>query len=144
MFVRGPRFSAAFPERNKPAVTVDLASLASAGFPERLIAAWAVAIPPLNVLQTSAWVGVILSFLRVMGGVGVHFSCCRSKRSLLIRRGTSRRAYGAFGVCTVEASGETDDITPYGRDRRICTRACRFRSRRAGAPERRSRVSAPL
>jgi hypothetical protein len=44
--VRAIRFSAAFPGRNKAADTADLASLASAGFPEPLIAAWAEAAQP--------------------------------------------------------------------------------------------------
>jgi hypothetical protein len=52
-----------------------------------------------------------------MGGVGVRSSCCRSKPSFADKKRHFEAAYGAFGVRTVEATGETDDITPLLRGR---------------------------
>jgi helicase len=54
IFVEGPCFAAAFPDRRQVTVTADLASLRDAGFPHRLIDVWAGAIPLLNALQIAA------------------------------------------------------------------------------------------
>jgi hypothetical protein len=54
VFVAGTKYAAAFPQRMAVAVTKDLTSLQSAGFPDGLIAAWAGAIPEFNALQLVA------------------------------------------------------------------------------------------
>lgn len=54
VFVEGPRFAAAFPERAPAQVTADLSSLTDAGFPMELVQAWGAAIPSLNQLQVDA------------------------------------------------------------------------------------------
>jgi helicase len=54
VFIEGPKYTAAFPERMPVVVTPGLASLKLAGFPDSLIAAWAGAIRALNPLQLAA------------------------------------------------------------------------------------------
>jgi helicase len=139
VFVRGPKFNAAFPERSKALVTTDLASLASVGFPEPLIEGWAGAIPSLNLLQTSA----INDFDVLVGNHLVVSAPTSSGKTMVgelaaLRHVMERRralfllplkalvadkkrhfdaVYGPFGVRTIEATGETDDITPLLRGR---------------------------
>jgi len=134
VFVPGARYAAAFPERPPVQVTADLASLSSAGFPEALIAAWAGAIPSLNVLQLAA-----INDFNVLDGQHLIVSAPTSsgktmvgelaalrnvidrKRALFLlplkalvadKKQHFKAVYGPFGVRTVEATGETDDITP--------------------------------
>ncbi len=54
VFVAGPRYRAAFPDRAGSRATGDVSSLAAFGFPHALISAWSAAIPALNALQLDA------------------------------------------------------------------------------------------
>lgn len=134
VFVPGERFNAAFPERAPVAVTADIASLANAGFPEALINAWAGAIPSLNALQVSAIneFGVLngehlvvsaptSSGKTMVGELAALRHVLDRKRALFLlplkalvadKKRHFEAVYGPFGVRTIEATGETDDITP--------------------------------
>ncbi|WP_426434044.1 DEAD/DEAH box helicase [Bradyrhizobium genosp. P] len=134
IFTEGQRFAAAFPDRRASAVTGDLTSLQAAGFPQQLVEAWAKAIPSLNALQISA-----INDYGVLNGEHLVVSAPTSSgktmvgelaalRAVLDRRraifllplkalvADKRRhfnsVYGSFGIRTVEATGETDDISP--------------------------------
>ncbi len=134
VFVEGPKYAAAFPERMQAPVTSDLASLKLVGFPDSLIAAWAGAIPALNPLQLAA-----INDFNVLRGDHLVVSAPTSSgktmvgelaalRNVLDRRRTlfllplkalvadKKRhfdaVYGAFGVSTIVATGETDDLSP--------------------------------
>lgn len=134
VFVEGPRYAAAFPERMQAPVTTDLASLKLVGFPDSLIAAWAGAIPAFNPLQLAA-----INDFNVLRGDHLVVSAPTSSgktmvgelaalRNVLDRRRTlfllplkalvadKKRhfdaVYGAFGVRTIVATGETDDLSP--------------------------------
>ena len=134
IFTEGARFAAAFPDRRGSAVTSDLASLQAAGFPQQLVEAWATAIPSLNPLQILA-----INDYGVLNGAHLVVSAPTSSgktmvgelaalRAVLDRRraifllplkalvADKRRhfnsVYGSFGIRTVEATGETDDISP--------------------------------
>jgi helicase len=134
MFVEGAKYAAAFPEQTVATVTKDLASLQSVGFPNSLIAAWAGAIPELNNLQLTA-----INEFNVLRGEHLVVSAPTSsgktmvgelaalrnildrKRALFLlplkalvadKKRHFDAVYSAFGVRTVEATGETDDLTP--------------------------------
>jgi helicase len=134
VFVPGAKYRAAFPTRLPAKVTSDLASLSSAGFPDALVTAWAGAIPSLNALQIAS-----ISDFGVLDGESLVVSAPTSsgktmvgelaalrnvldrKRALFLlplkalvadKRRHFESVYGGFGVRTVEATGETDDITP--------------------------------
>lgn len=134
IFVAGAKFQAAFPTRMPAKVTSDLSSLTTAGFPPALIDAWGAAIPSLNALQTAAIndYGVLdgenlvvsaptSSGKTMVGELAALRSVLDRKRALFLlplkalvadKRRHFANVYGAFGVRTVEATGETDDITP--------------------------------
>ena len=134
VFVEGPKYAAAFPERARIAVTRDLASLKAAGFPDSLIEAWAGAIPALNDLQVAAIndfnvlrgdhlvVSAPTSSGKTMvGELAALRNVLERKRALFLlplkalvadKKRHFDAVYGAFGVRTVEATGETDDLTP--------------------------------
>lgn len=134
IFVEGARFAAAFPDRRKVAVTDDLRSLQSVGFPEQLIDAWATAIPSLNPLQVSAIndYGVLngdhlvvsaptSSGKTMVGELAALRAVLDRKRAIFLlplkalvadKRRHFNAVYGAFGIRTIEATGETDDISP--------------------------------
>jgi replicative superfamily II helicase len=134
VFTPGARFLAAFPDRAPTAVSSDLASLASVGFPQGLIEAWAGSIPSLNALQVDA-----INEYRVLDGEHLVVSAPTSSGKTMVgelaalRHALDRRralfllplkalvadkkrhfdaVYGGFGIRTIEATGETDDITP--------------------------------
>lgn len=134
VFAPGAKFMAAFPDRAPAAVGSDLTSLGPVGFPQALIDAWAGRIPSLNALQVAA-----INEYRVLDGEHLVVSAPTSSgktmvgelaalRHVLDRRralfllplkalvADKRRhfeaVYGGFGVRTIEATGETDDITP--------------------------------
>lgn len=134
VFVPGAKYQAAFPTRVPAKVTSDLASLSLACFPDALIAAWAGAIPSLNALQIAAIndFGVLdgenlvvsaptSSGKTMVGELAALRNVLDRQRALFLlplkalvadKRRHFESVYGGFGVRTVEATGETDDITP--------------------------------
>jgi helicase len=134
VFLAGAKYQAAFPARLPTKVTTDLPTLVSAGFPSALITAWAGAIPALNALQIAAIndFGVLdgenlvvsaptSSGKTMVGELAALRNVLDRKRALFLlplkalvadKRRHFANVYGAFGVRTVEAPGETDDITP--------------------------------
>lgn len=132
-------YRAAFPEMAHPVATADISSLASFGFPQPVIEAWAGGIPRLNQLQLDA-----INDYGLLRGEHVIASAPTSSgktmlgelaavRGALDRRRTLfllplkalvndklqqfRRVYEPFGIRTIEATGETDDISPLLRGR---------------------------
>jgi helicase len=130
----GAIYRAAFPERSVPVAVADIGSLAAFGFPQAVIDAWAGDIPRLNELQLEA-----INEYGILRGEHLVASAPTSSgktmlgelaaiRGALDRRRTLflmplkalvndkllqfQRVYGPFGIRTVEATGETDDVTP--------------------------------
>ena len=134
VFVAGPRYRAAFPERIGERATPDMVSLAAFGFPPALLAAWAGAIPNLNQLQLDAIndFGVLAgehlvvvaptsSGKTMIGELAALNAVTNRQRALFLlplkalvadKRRHFETVYGAYGLQTIEATGETDDITP--------------------------------
>jgi len=139
VFVPGVRYFAAFPERGPAKVCEDVNSLATVGFPQALIQAWAGAIPTLNALQVEAIndFGILdgkhlvvsaptSSGKTMVGEIAALRSVLDRRRALFLlplkalvadKRRQFEAVYGPFGVRTVEATGETDDISPLLRGR---------------------------
>ena len=139
VFVAGERYLTAFPERAPAQVTAELDSLASVGFPQPLIEAWGAAIPALNSLQVAAINehGILdgqhlvvsaptSSGKTMVGELAALRHVLDRRRALFLlplkalvadKRRHFDSVYGPFGVRTVEATGETDDITPLLRGR---------------------------
>jgi replicative superfamily II helicase len=139
VFVAGAKFLGAFPERMPAKITADLTSLTSVGFPASLVAAWAGAIPSLNLLQVAAIneYGVLdgdnlvvsaptSSGKTMVGELAALRDVLDRRRALFLlplkalvadKRRHFERVYGSFGIRTIEATGETDDITPLLRGR---------------------------
>ncbi|MGX7006171.1 DEAD/DEAH box helicase [Caballeronia sp. KNU42] len=139
IFAPGQRFFAAFPERALAQVTSDLASLTARGFPDELIAAWGRAIPSLNALQLDAINDYGLldgdhlvvsaptsSGKTMIGELAALRHVLDRKRALFLlplkalvadKRRHFEAIYGSFGIRTIEATGETDDISPLIRGR---------------------------
>ncbi len=134
VFTPGALYRQNFPDRVHPPVTSDISSLAPYGFPEEILAAWAGAIPCLNPLQIDA-----INEFGMLDGAPLVVSAPTSSgktmvgelaalRTVLDRRRALfllplkalvadkqhqfERLYNPFGVRTIEATGETDDITP--------------------------------
>jgi helicase len=134
IFVPGARFFAAFPDRAPTVATSDLSSLATVGFPTGLIQAWSAAIPSLNDLQVSAIndYGVLngehlvvsaptSSGKTMVGELAALRNVIERRRAIFLlplkalvadKRRQFQSTYADFGIRTVEATGETDDITP--------------------------------
>jgi len=134
VFRPGALYDAAFPERARSVATLDVASLAAFGFPAHLLAAWSGTIHQLNPLQLSAIneYGVLnsenllvsaptSSGKTMIGELAALRSILERRRSLFLlplkalvndKQRQFQRLYGAFGVRTIEATGETDDVTP--------------------------------
>lgn len=135
----GAVYRAAFPDRGRPVATAEIGSLAGFGFPQAVIDAWAGDIPRLNQLQLDA-----INEFGILRGEHVVASAPTSSgktmlgelaaiRGALDRRRTLfllplkalvndklrqfQRVYGPFGIRTIEATGETDDISPLLRGR---------------------------
>jgi len=135
----GAVYRAAFPDRGRPIATAEINSLAAFGFPQAVIDAWAGEIPRLNQLQLDA-----INEFGILRGEHVVASTPTSSgktmlgelaavRGALDRRRTLfllplkalvndklrqfQRVYGPFGIRTIEATGETDDISPLLRGR---------------------------
>jgi helicase len=139
VFIAGPRYTAAFPDRAPARVTSDLASLASAGFPPALLSAWGAAIPSLNQLQIDAindfgaldgdhlvvsaptssgktMIGELASLKGILDRKRAIF-LLPLKALVADKRRHFQTVYGPFGIRTIEATGETDDISPLLRGR---------------------------
>jgi helicase len=134
IFVEGACFAAAFPDRRQATVAADLASLKDAGFPQGLIDAWSSAIPSLNALQVAAVneYGVLngdhlvvsaptSSGKTMVGELAALRAVLDRRRAIFLlplkalvadKRRHFSSVYGPFGIRTVEATGETDDISP--------------------------------
>ena len=139
VFVLGAKFMAAFPERAPMKVSADIGSLAAAGFPQGLVDAWAGSIPALNALQLEAIndfgvlngdhlvVSAPTSSGKTMIGELAALKAVLSRRRALFllplkalvadKRRQFEATYGPYGIRTVEATGETDDISPLLRGR---------------------------
>ena len=138
-FAPGSLFYAAFPERGHPKATEDLESLAAFGFPDAVLKAWGAEIPGLNQLQLGA-----INEFGILNGEHLVVSAPTSSgktmlgelaavRGALARRRALflfplkalvgdklrhfQRVYGPFGIRTIEATGETDDLSPLMRGR---------------------------
>jgi helicase len=134
IFKPGPLYRQKFPTRTRPLITSDLASLMSYGFPPALLQTWAQAIPALNSLQIEA-----INEYNLLEGQHLVVSAPTSSGKTLIGelaalKGTLNRQraifllplkalvndkfrqftklYGTFGIKTIEATGDTADITP--------------------------------
>lgn len=134
VFIKGPRWEANFPTRPAIRVTEDLGSLVEAGFPQALVAAWAEAIPSLNRLQVDAINDYGLlegdalvvsaptsSGKTMVGELAALRAVLDRKRAIFLlplkalvadKHRHFLRTYAEFGVRTIEATGETDDIAP--------------------------------
>jgi helicase len=130
----GPIFRAAFPERANPVAAAEIESLADFGFPPAVIEAWAGAIPGLNQLQIDAIndYGILRgehlvasaptsSGKTMLGELAAVRGAIERRRALFLmplkalvndKLRQFRQVYGPFGIRTIEATGETDDITP--------------------------------
>ena len=134
IFVPGTRYQAAFPEQMEARATSAIGSLAPFGFPDALIEAWAGSIPSLNQLQLDAIneYGVLsgehlvavapTSSGKTMIGelAALKAVICRQRALFLLplkalvadKRRHFEAIYGAYGLRIIEATGETDDISP--------------------------------
>jgi helicase len=132
-------YRAAFPDRGQPVATADIASLAAFGFPQAVIQAWAGEIPRLNQLQLEAIndYGILRSEHLVasaptssgktmLGELAAIRGALDRRRALFLmplkalvndKLRHFQRVYGPFGVRTIEATGETADLTPLLRGR---------------------------
>jgi superfamily II DNA or RNA helicase len=139
IFVPGPLYAAAFPDRGRPEAAPNINSLAAFGFPDALLQAWAGEIPTLNQLQLSAIneYGVLRgehlvvsaptsSGKTMVGELAALRGALDRRRALFLfplkalvsdKLRQFRRVYGPFGIRTIEATGETDDLTPLMRGR---------------------------
>jgi replicative superfamily II helicase len=135
----GPIFRSAFPDLGNPVATAEIASLASFGFPQAVIEAWAAEIPRLNQLQLDAIneYGILRgehvvasaptsSGKTMLGELAAVRGALDRRRALFLmplkalvndKLRQFKRVYGPFGIRTIEATGETDDITPLLRGR---------------------------
>jgi ATP-dependent DNA helicase len=135
----GAAYRAAFPDRGHPVASADITSLASFGFPEAVIQAWAGDIPRLNQLQLDAIneYGILRgdhvvasaptsSGKTMLGELAAVRGALDRRRALFLmplkalvndKLRQFQRVYGPFGIRTIEATGETDDISPLLRGR---------------------------
>jgi helicase len=134
VFVAGARYRAAFPERIDARATADVSSLAAFGFPAAIVTAWANAIPALNQLQLDAIneygvlsrkhlvaVAPTSSGKTMIGELAALNAITKRQCALFLlplkalvadKRRHFDAVYGAYGLRTIEATGETDDISP--------------------------------
>lgn len=135
IFLPGERYRQAFPDRTGARADTSLASLGSFGFPSELLAAWGRAIPALNQLQLDAIneygvlngthlvvVAPTSSGKTMVGELAALKSVVMNRQRTLFllplkalvadKRRHFQSVYGPFGLRTIEATGETDDIIP--------------------------------
>ena len=139
IFKPGALYAAAFPDRVRQKVTADIESLASYGFPDELLKAWAGLIPSLNQLQIDAinefglldGEHVVVSAptssgKTMIGELGALRGVIDHKRAFFLfplkalvndKQRHFEETYGAFGLRTIKATGEStsDDILPLMR-----------------------------
>lgn len=130
----GPIFRAAFPEHANPIATTEIDSLTDFGFPPAVVQAWAREIPSLNQLQLDAIndYGILRgehlvasaptsSGKTMLGELAAIRGALDRRRALFLmplkalvndKLRQFQRVYGPFGIRTIEATGETDDIGP--------------------------------
>jgi len=134
VFVLGARFEAAFPSARPAATTTDIQSLAAHGFPAEILNAWGQEIPSLNSLQVEAIneYGILQgkhllvsaptsSGKTMIGELAALRQVMDRKRAIFLlplkalvadKRRQFERVYGSFGLRVLEATGETDDVSP--------------------------------
>ncbi len=134
VFTPGARFQAAFPSARPAAVTSDIGSLADHGFPAEIVTAWGQAIPSLNDLQVEAIneYGILdgehllvsaptSSGKTMVGELAALRQVVERKRAIFLlplkalvadKRRHFEKVYGGFGLRILEATGETDDVSP--------------------------------
>ncbi|MBX4993157.1 replicative superfamily II helicase [Rhizobium binae] len=134
VFAEGARYLAAFPSARPAAVTEDVASLASYGFPDEIVTAWGQAIPSFNALQVEAIndYGILdgkhllvsaptSSGKTMVGELAALRQVVDRKRAIFLlplkalvadKRRHFEKVYGGFGLRVLEATGETDDVSP--------------------------------
>ncbi len=134
VFTLGAAYKAAFPELQRPIATAEISSLQAFGFPEPILSAWASEIPSLNALQVEAIndYGVLRgehlvasaptsSGKTMLGELAAIKGALERRRALFLlpqkalvsdKRRYFERVYGPYGIRTIEATGETDDISP--------------------------------
>jgi len=139
VFEPGPRYRLAFPESSLAPATADLHSLCGFGFPVALVTAWAGEVSSLNQLQADAVnVFAVLkgenlvvsaptsSGKTMVGELAALHGALRRKRAIFLmptkalvydKKRQFDRVYGPFGLVTIEATGETEDIGPLLRGR---------------------------
>lgn len=130
----GRRYAALFPERTRPPATADFTSLASYGFTQDVLDAWAGSIPQLNPLQVSAIndLGVLdgnnlvvtaptSSGKTMIGELVALQTAMQRKRSIFLlpmralvndKFEQFTRLYGPAGFRTIRATGEHSDDVP--------------------------------
>jgi replicative superfamily II helicase len=134
VFAPGSLYKAAFPERQRPNVTADLASLEPYGFPPDLLAAWGGSIPGLNELQQEAINDYGLldcghlvvsaptsSGKTLVGELAALKGVLERKRALFLlpmkalvndKYAEFTRKYESFGLRTIRATGDINDDIP--------------------------------
>ncbi|MGV1785865.1 MULTISPECIES: DEAD/DEAH box helicase [Agrobacterium] len=134
VFAAGERFLAAFPAVRPAAVTSDIESLAAHGFPDEIVTAWGQSIPSLNDLQVEAIneYGILdgkhllvsaptSSGKTMVGELAALRQVVDRKRAIFLlplkalvadKRRHFEKVYGGFGLRVLEATGETDDVSP--------------------------------
>ena len=134
VFTPGARFQAAFPPARPAAVTSDIGGLADHGFPAEIVTAWGQAIPSLNDLQVEAIneYGILdgehllvsaptSSGKTMVGELAALRQVLERKRAIFLlplkalvadKRRHFEKVYGGFGLRVLEATGETDDVSP--------------------------------
>jgi helicase len=134
VFVAGPLYRTAFPDRSAAVALPDVASLASFGFPERLVKCWAGNIKALNNLQLAAINefhlfdrGHLLISAPTSSGKTMIGELAALRGALDRRRAVFllplkalvndkyryfTRTYGAFGIRVIRATGDIADDDP--------------------------------
>ena len=134
IFEPGPRYAAAFPEREPVAVSAEVESLLAFGFPSELIAAWAEDVPSLNQLQQDAVneFGLLAgdhlvvsaptsSGKTLIGELAALKGVLERKRALFLlptkalvndKYAEFSRKYEPFGLRTIRATGDINDDIP--------------------------------
>jgi hypothetical protein len=139
VFKPGKLYREAFPEKQRTQITPDIQSLLDYGFPQALLDAWAGAIPSLNQLQIDAINEFDLlegkhlavsaptsSGKTMVGELAVLKGVLERRRAIFLlplkalvndKFRHFNQVYGAFGVRTIRATGDStvDDIQPLMR-----------------------------